>query len=57
MSEAMGTKSKNVLNRYLQKIDKGESGVPEDGEIDPRYYSIKVNNDHDDVEYNCALLV
>jgi hypothetical protein len=31
----MNLKSKQALNRYLSKIDRGDPGVPEDGEIDP----------------------
>ena len=34
LSEAMNFKSKQALNRYLGKLDRGDAGVPEDGEIE-----------------------
>jgi len=37
MAEAMSHKSKSVLQRYLTKLDKGDSTVADDVEIDPRY--------------------
>ena len=33
-TEAMNFKSKQALNRYLGKLDRGDAGVPEDGEIE-----------------------
>ena len=32
--EVMNFKSKQALNRYLGKLDRGDPGVPEDGEIE-----------------------
>jgi len=32
----MNHKSRQALQRYLNKIDKGEIGAADDGEIDPR---------------------
>jgi hypothetical protein len=35
--EAMNNKSKSVLHRYLAKLDKGDTKISEDAEIDPRF--------------------
>jgi len=32
----MNLKSKQALNRYLNKLDKGDPSAVEDGEVDPR---------------------
>ena len=37
--EAMSQKSKAALQRYLTKLDKGDSTVADDYEVDPRYSS------------------
>ena len=34
--EAMNPKAKQALHRYLSKLDRGDPGTPEDGEIEPR---------------------
>ena len=34
--EAMNSRSKQLLVRYMNKLDRGEPGVPEDGDIDAR---------------------
>jgi hypothetical protein len=39
--EAMGAKNKNLLNRYLQKLDKGDGSVNEDGDIEPSFIEVE----------------
>ena len=39
--DAMNAKSKMMLLRYLTKLDRGEPGIPEDGEIDPRWSDVE----------------
>jgi SNF2 family DNA or RNA helicase len=39
--DAMSIRSKTALSRYLTKIDKGDSNVQEDGEIDPTWMEIE----------------
>lgn len=39
--DAMGLKNKNLLNRYLLRIDKGDPTVHEEGEIDPIYLDVE----------------
>ncbi len=36
-AEAMSQKSKAALNRYLTKLDRGDTTVTEDADIDPRF--------------------
>ena len=33
----MNIKSRHALDRYLLKLDRGDSTVSEDAEVDPRY--------------------
>ena len=40
--DAMNSKSKQLLQRYLSKLDRGDPGVPEDADIDPRYSFLKI---------------
>ena len=37
----MNFKSKQTLLRYLNKLDKGDPTVPEDGEVDPSYVEVE----------------
>eukprot|EP00604_Paraphysomonas_vestita_P004366 CAMPEP_0174825760 /NCGR_PEP_ID=MMETSP1107-20130205/43088_1 /TAXON_ID=36770 /ORGANISM="Paraphysomonas vestita, Strain GFlagA" /LENGTH=111 /DNA_ID=CAMNT_0016057705 /DNA_START=543 /DNA_END=878 /DNA_ORIENTATION=- len=39
--ETMNPRSKQALQRYLNKLDKGDPGAQEDGEFDPSYTEIE----------------
>jgi hypothetical protein len=50
--EAMGTRNKNLLNRYLVKLDRGDGTINEDGEIDPSFLEVERVLDYKEEEVN-----
>jgi hypothetical protein len=39
--DAMSSKSKQMLSRYLAKLDRGDPGTPEDADIDPSFTEVQ----------------